>query len=373
VGAAVHDALLARYRLLRRRDPDVRLDQLYLGVADVLSGSPGTPVHDVVDDFQLRWAELTGPAGGAGPVRLSSVDITATAATLFPDAPVLWSAARQHSPDLLLARVGDGWQWVLGELHVALNTLESRVFHTQADDPAALCRAVAADLAGGRVVALRPVDSPEVSPRTYPPLATHVPGDRYWSYGEDTGPPAGAVSWPASALPVREHAGRLVVDAPDHSWRASLLETLGEFLTALVVTRFQPRAGRAHHPRVLIDDVVVCRESWRLPAGDLLDQSGDGAALAAALRARGLPRHLFARVATEPKPVYVDRDAPLLTHNLARLLRDVRARHGAAGTVELVEMLPGPDQLWLTDSRGERYTCELRVVAVDHLSAEPLS
>jgi hypothetical protein len=28
-------------------------------------------------------------------------------------------------------------------------------------------------------------------------------------------------------------------------------------------------------------------------------------------------------------------------------------------------MLPGPDQVWLTDNRGQSHTSELRVVAVD--------
>jgi hypothetical protein len=33
-------------------------------------------------------------------------------------------------------------------------------------------------------------------------------------------------------------------------------------------------------------------------------------------------------------------------------------------------MLPAPDQAWLTDARGLRYTTELRVVAVDQRRAD---
>ena len=36
----------------------------------------------------------------------------------------------------------------------------------------------------------------------------------------------------------------------------------------------------------------------------------------------------------------------------------------------LAEMLPAPDQAWLTDTRGQRYTTELRVVAVDQKAAD---
>ena len=32
-------------------------------------------------------------------------------------------------------------------------------------------------------------------------------------------------------------------------------------------------------------------------------------------------------------------------------------------------MLPGPDQLWLADAEGRRYTSELRLVAVDGRAA----
>ena len=35
-------------------------------------------------------------------------------------------------------------------------------------------------------------------------------------------------------------------------------------------------------------------------------------------------------------------------------------------------MLPAPDQLWLTDPDGRRYTCELRVVAVDTRPTAPI-
>ena len=36
----------------------------------------------------------------------------------------------------------------------------------------------------------------------------------------------------------------------------------------------------------------------------------------------------------------------------------------------VVEMLPAPDQAWLTDARGQRYTAELRMVAVDQKTAD---
>ena len=44
----------------------------------------------------------------------------------------------------------------------------------------------------------------------------------------------------------------------------------------------------------------------------------------------------------------------------------------AAGHLQYAvsEMLPDPDQLWLTDHEGRRYSSELRFVAVDGLNED---
>jgi hypothetical protein len=66
----------------------------------------------------------------------------------------------------------------------------------------------------------------------------------------------------------------------------------------------------------------------------------------------------------ELKPIYVDFDSPVLTRILCRQLR--RASAGFPGRpVRFTEMLPGPDDCWLADQDGRRYTSELRLVAVD--------
>jgi hypothetical protein len=369
LAAEAADAVAAQLRrryaeLLRDRSP-VRLSELYFSVADVLAGRPGTPIDEVVRDFQLRWAELL-PSGADDVVTLSSADVATRAAALFPYRSARWQGARYHSPDVMLRAAPDGPRWVLGELHVALNTLESRVFHTQSDDPSWLTRAVAADLTGERIVALPPVDSVEVSPRTYPPLSVHVPARyRYWSTGLDAGAPGGAPTWPAVALTVHADGAGLVVRAPDGAWEAPILEVIGDMLTALVVDRFQITAPRVAAPRIVLDDLVIQRRSWCVPAADLVRDARHAARLGAELAGRGLPRHVFARGAAEPKPYYVDLTAPLLVRNLIRSARLAARRTGERAHIRLTEMLPGPDDLWLTGAAGERYTSEFRLVAVD--------
>ncbi|MGW4393658.1 lantibiotic dehydratase [Amycolatopsis nivea] len=371
VADAVERELRARYRELAAKRAEVSLADLRFASADLVS--PHGPVAAAVGaDFQLRWAELL-PEHSERESRLDSAELRPIAEALFPPSPPRWAAARQHSPDLMLRRTpGGGLQWVLGELHVALNTLESRVFRTQSDDPDELVRLTAEDMAGGRVVPLYPPGEPEATARTYPPLALDPPGRyRYWSYADDEGHPDGAAAVPATGVLVSEKDGVLTGAPRDGAWSAPVLEFLGEFLTAAAVNLFRIRPRAARQGRVLIDDVVVCRESWSLPVAEF-PAAPPGRRIAdrghSAVRewaaGHGMPRHVFVRTPLEKKPFYVDFAAPSLVGNLVRAVRRAWTA-GGGGTVDVAEMLPGPGESWLTGASGEQYTAEFRVVAVD--------
>jgi lantibiotic biosynthesis dehydratase-like protein len=365
VAEAVEDALDAEYRRLAARGGEVCLSDLHFASAGVLSGAPGTPVHDVADDFRERWREvLSRAAATTDEISISSEQAAPLVDALFPGRRAGWAAARYHSPDLMLAREPDGYRWIVGELHLAMNTLDARFFHTLSDRAGAMAAATASDMAGGRIVPCYPPGREMVDSRRYPPLAVHVP-DRYlyWSFGDDTGAPAGSSSWPATALRVRHGPEGLVAGPADGCWELPVREFFGEFLSALVVNSFRI-PGQGH--RVVIDDLVVRRRTWHFSDADLPEGvAGRGGykteALAARLAAAGLPRYLFAKTPQEPKPFFVDLQAPLMLANLARAWRQLPP----AGRMELQEMLPGPEHLWLADDRGRLYTCELRLVAVD--------
>jgi Lantibiotic dehydratase, N terminus len=126
------------------------------------------------------------------------------------------------------------------------------------------------------------------------------------------------------------------------------------------------RPGAAHLPRIVVGRAVAQRRMWRIAPGELagplalgrvrLDQGTAGAflRLARLREERGLPRLAFARIPGEPKPVFVDLESPLLVRQLGRL------GGRATGPLELTEMLPGPDDLWLTSPDG-CHTTELRL------------
>jgi hypothetical protein len=77
---------------------------------------------------------------------------------------------------------------------------------------------------------------------------------------------------------------------------------------------------------------------------------------------RGLPRWVFARFASERKPVYVDFASPVSVDALAKLIR--RGMREESAEVVVSEMLPSPAECWLTDAEGNRYTSELRLAAL---------
>lgn len=121
--------------------------------------------------------------------------------------------------------------------------------------------------------------------------------------------------------------------------------------------------NRSHLPRIRCGRIVLQRERWRIPADRLRGWQPaakvlghDAAGFLAACRLReelDLPRCGFVKIPGEPKPVFVDWAAPLLVRQLFRLARK------ATGSVELTELLPGKDDLWL-EHGGDRYTSELR-------------
>lgn len=117
-----------------------------------------------------------------------------------------------------------------------------------------------------------------------------------------------------------------------------------------------PRGG--HSPRIQIEDAVVLRERWALDAAALAPHSQAAGfermvELWRVKRHWGLPRFAFARVPSERKPFLVDFHSALSLE-----LLDHFCAHDPY--VEFTEMLPGPDELWLTDPDGH-HCCELRM------------
>ena len=118
------------------------------------------------------------------------------------------------------------------------------------------------------------------------------------------------------------------------------------------------------------DRLVVARETWRVPAGELafvreLDEAPRFVEARAWHSRRGLPRHTFVKMPSEQKPFYVDFESPPCVNMLANALRRLTQTDGGEERlVQLAEMLPGFEHLWLRDAEKRGYTAELRLTAV---------
>jgi hypothetical protein len=150
-----------------------------------------------------------------------------------------------------------------------------------------------------------------------------------------------------------------------------ILDVLAKMLTSMVVDQLQLFADRPYMPRVKIDNVVVSREKWRFDPADL-DFAAEKDEVARFVRTRewaaalGLPRYAFVKSSAEVKPVYVDFTSPVYVNVLAKMIRRTSAAERLPDqTISISEMLPGHDDLWLTDHEGNRYTSEFRFTWVD--------
>ena len=201
------------------------------------------------------------------------------------------------------------------------------------------------------------------------------PGDLRLVFAHDSCGYEPAATLPVGDCDVISSPAGLRVRRRDGTAERGLLETVGDLISANASNCFDLVPPGAHVPRVTVDDLVVSRETWRLAAtepafADTADESARYLQARTWAAGHGLPRHVFCRFTGERKPIYADLTSLASIDLISRSLRRARRNAGADAAVTVTEMLPAPDQVWLTDAQGQRYTTELRVVAVDQKMAD---
>ena len=330
-----------------------------------------------VAELRRRWQHVLGPPQSPGRHQVSAEAISARAAECFPPRPVAWSGARQHSPDIMIAAASPddvqrgNFLLVLGEIHLALNTLESRLFAEQHPDPGRLIAAEQADRGPERIVLIQAKDHPNVTSRLSPPSAIMGPGQLYWSSAltDSFDPPESDTVMPGAAMTVTRRGGDLVVQVMPSGTELDFFEVIADEMVQVVVDAFQPAAPAAHGPRITIDRFVLSRERWTFQVADsgwaFAKDEQERYYLARRWRQdHGLPERVFYRVPVELKPTAADFRSIVLVNLLAKHIRQTHAAGHDQYTV--TEMLPDLDQLWLTDRQGRRYSSELRIIAYDN-------
>jgi hypothetical protein len=262
---------------------------------------------------------------------------------------------------------------VLGELHMATNTIDGRCFVEQHPDPGRLIAAEQADRGPRRIVAIQAKDHPNMNSRTSPPSALLGPGHLYWSSAvtDCLDPPESDTVLPVAAMTVTRRGQDLVVNLMPSGAELDFFEVIGDMMIEVVVNAFQPAAPAAHQPRITIDRFVLSRERWTFHVTDaawaFAHNEQERYYLARRWRQdHQLPERVFYRVPAELKPTAADFRSIVLVNLFAKHIRQTKAAGHTRFTV--TEMLPDLGQLWLTDYRGQHYSSELRFVAVDGLA-----
>jgi hypothetical protein len=342
-------------------------------------GRQGELARASVAELQRRWQQVLGPPQSDSRHQVSADAISARSAECFPPRPVGWSGARQHSPDVMIAaRSADdvergNFLLVLGEIHLAANTLEGRLFVEQHPDPARLIAAEQADRGPQRIVLIHAKDHALVTSRIGP-SSILGPGQLYWSSAtvDSLEPPDSDMVMPGAAMTVVRRGEDLVVRLPSGA-ELDFFEVIWDAMLGVVIDAFQPVGPAAHRPRITIDRFVLSREHWTFQVADsawaFAKDEQERYYLARRWRQEhGLPERVFYRVPGELKPSAADFRSIVLINLFAKHVRQTKAVGHAEFTV--TEMLPDLGQLWLADRDGRRYSSELRFVAYDGLTED---
>lgn len=330
--------------------------------------------NGVISEMQAGWQNILNVPWGERRAEYSSNDLRPHVEELFSAPGPGWMTARHHSPDVFIAaadpeaiRTGD-YFLVLGEFHLAVNSLRGTLV-SQHPCPEELARAITLDLPGTYIF--------PTAPRSWPGWTTlnSVVLSPTNHYQVEISPEAVSSAprsrtLPISALVVEDSGHGLVVRTRDGNLSVSVIEFLGEVLSTQLVNSMKLLPANPHSPRITIDRLVVSRESWYVSAEDIsfAHEHDDRARYYAGRKwaeALSLPRYVFVKTDIEDKPMYVDFDSPIYVELFGKAIRRVLASEHPRANIVISEMLPAHGQNWLSDSAGQKYTSELRIIACD--------
>lgn len=336
------------------------------------------PVDEPRREMQRRWAELLSHSTEQRRADFSSEQLRPRALAAFDSPAAGWWSARYHSPDVMIAassveaiRRGD-FQFVLGEMHLATNTLGASLFMAQHPSPEDFFQALEHDMPEIHIIPmLTKYVASEGTARVF--LALVSPRDFYLEIAPDSdnNVPRSQVL-PIAQLVIENRNGTLIMRTRDGRLQFDVIEASGLMLSTLILDSFKILTTGGHAPRITIDRLVVSRESWSFSPSALSfafieDEAERFVAARRWRRQYDLPCSLFVKVPVEKKPFYLNLDSPVYLSIFSKMVRRSAQKAALDDVINLTEMLPTFDQVWLPDGQGQHYTSELRLVAVDLL------
>ena len=345
-------------------------------VQSALNDEEQDAVEETVKEFQRRWRQILRIEEGQRQVTYRYDELRPEVEESFASEAPGYRFVRYHSPDVMIAakdeeamKRGD-YRLVVGELHVGVNTLTSALFLGQHPDPQSVLKNLEYDFPEPRLVLIMPKNYSPVGKSGRFQWALVSPKDFRLLISTQPSSTPQAQLLPLSKLVVEDRGGGVVLRTRDGLLEFDIIEGFADMLLLRVIGKFKIFSGAPHTPRISIDRLVIQRESWvRTPAqmGFAFEKQASQRYLEAKRwqRSEGMPTHIFAKSWIERKPFYVDFDSPIFVDILCKVVRRTLDRRGPEAKISFSEMLPGPDELWLTDAGANRFASELRMVAVD--------
>jgi len=330
----------------------------------------------VIAAFHKKWLDIFSIDPNRKRIQYSSEELRPRVLAAFDAARPGWKAARYHSPDILIAASGidairsGQYQLVLGELHMGVNTIDAFSFFSQHPSPGELFEAIDADFPEPQIVPVLPGDWG--TPKRNKTML-HRPTDFYLQFGVGTPLQPGLRTLSSGELVIEPSGDRLMVRTRDNRLRFDIIEFFSTSLSLLIGDGFNGMFTGEHTPRLTIDNFVVSRETWQCNASEIeFAREKDNASRFIQgrrwARAHGMPRFVYVKTPIEVKPFYLDFSSPIYMNLFARAVRNSVERSGTDSKITISEMLPTIEDAWMIDYQGERYTAELRIVAVDKTS-----
>jgi hypothetical protein len=225
-------------------------------------------------EFQQRWQEVLNVPEDERRVEYRSAALRKRVEAAFEAPKSGWLSARYHNPDVMIVasdaeavRRGD-YLFVMGELHIAANALGVPLFMEQHESPEEFLQAFDSDMPEPRLMPLVPKYWPTLTARLMLTLATA----RDYRLEMAPGPhevPAARILKSGQLMVTRTMAGELVVRTSDGRATFDIIEAFASAISGEVANHFKLLSPAEHTPRVSIDRLVVCRETWRFAASDV--------------------------------------------------------------------------------------------------------
>lgn len=332
-------------------------------------------IRSTMEVFQKRWEAVFSLPENERRVNYTSEELRPRVREQFFAPSAGWRLGRYQCPDVMIAAssaeaIGRGdYQLVMGELHLGGNTLSNSIFVNQHPAPNELIEAYENDLPEPCIIPIPPRQWPTLTARTS--LCLVAPKDIRLAISYDAAGTSSGPVLPISSFVIEEESsGRLVARTRDGLIEFEIVEFFGAMFSLLSASYFKMLTPRKHTPRVTIDRLVVTREAWRFSAAELefahrKEEVDRFAGLQRWAIEHGIPRFIFVKAPLEPKPFYVDLESPILINFFTRTVRQTLSGEFKDHPITVTEMIPTPDQLWVTDALGQLYTAELRMVGIE--------